>query len=80
MKTLNAVISAIENFWIGLSDIMEKYSQLKHGGKRPGSGRPKLKKKDKKEPTEVMRVPKSLVPEFKNIIKHHPKEWYYVLQ
>lgn len=32
-----------------------------HGGKRPGSGRPKLKKKEKKEPTKVMRIPLSKV-------------------
>lgn len=30
----------------------------KHGGKRKGSGRPKLKKSEKKEPTVVMRIPK----------------------
>lgn len=30
---------------------------IKHGGKREGSGRPKLKKKDKKEPTKVVRIP-----------------------
>lgn len=51
-----------------------------HGGKRLGAGRPKLKKKDKVEPTVVLRVPKSLVDEFKNIIKHHPKNWHYVLE
>lgn len=28
-----------------------------HGGKRPGSGRPKLKKSEKKEPTVVKRIP-----------------------
>lgn len=33
----------------------------KHGGKRKGSGRPKLKKSKKKEPTVVMRIPKSKV-------------------
>jgi hypothetical protein len=32
-----------------------------HGGKRPGSGRPKKKKSDKKEPTKVIRVPLSKV-------------------
>jgi len=30
-----------------------------HGGKRPGSGRPKLKKSEKKEATKVIRIPKS---------------------
>lgn len=30
-----------------------------HGGKRKGAGRPKLKKSEKKEPTVVMRIPKS---------------------
>ena len=40
-----------------------------HGGKRPGSGRPKLKKKDKKEPTKVMRVPVSKVKEVLKLIK-----------
>lgn len=33
----------------------------KHGGKRPGSGRPKLKKSEKKEATKVMRIPISKV-------------------
>lgn len=33
----------------------------KHGGKRKGSGRPKLKKSEKKEETVVMRIPKSKV-------------------
>jgi hypothetical protein len=32
-----------------------------HGGKRKGSGRPKLKKSEKKEETVVMRIPKSKV-------------------
>lgn len=32
-----------------------------HGGKRPGSGRPKLKKSEKKEPTKIMRIPLSKV-------------------
>lgn len=32
-----------------------------HGGKREGSGRPKLKKFEKKEETVVMRIPKSNV-------------------
>jgi len=32
-----------------------------HGGKRPGSGRPKLKKSEKKELTKVMRIPLSRV-------------------
>lgn len=36
-------------------------SKKKHGGKRPGSGRPKLKKKEKKEPTKVMRIPISKI-------------------
>lgn len=40
-----------------------------HGGKREGSGRPKLKKSKKKEPTKVMRIPNSKVEEVKNIIK-----------
>ena len=31
----------------------------KHGGKRKGAGRPKLKKSEKKEPTKVVRVPLS---------------------
>lgn len=51
-----------------------------HGGARPGAGAPKKKKKDRKEPTEVMRVPKSLVFDFKNIANHHPKPWHYVLE
>lgn len=40
-----------------------------HGGAREGSGRPKLKKSEKKEPTKVMRIPNSKVEEVKNIIK-----------
>lgn len=34
-----------------------------HGGKRKGSGRPKKKKSEKKEPTKVMRVPISKIPD-----------------
>lgn len=30
-----------------------------HGGKRPGSGRPKLKKSEKKEATKLVRIPLS---------------------
>ena len=41
----------------------------KRGGKRPGAGRPKLKKSEKKEPTKVMRVPHSKVDEVNKIIK-----------
>jgi hypothetical protein len=36
-----------------------------HGGKRKGSGRKKL------EPTETIRVPKSLVSVVKKMIKEH---------
>jgi hypothetical protein len=43
------------------------------GGKRVST-------KPKKEPTKTIRVPESLVDEFKNIIKHHPKDWHYVLK
>jgi hypothetical protein len=32
-----------------------------HGGKRKGSGRPKLPADQKKEPTKVMRIPVSKV-------------------
>ena len=32
-----------------------------HGGKRKGSGRPKVKKSEKKEETVVMRIPISKV-------------------
>jgi hypothetical protein len=32
-----------------------------HGGKRKGSGRPKLNKSEKLEPTKVMRIPLSKV-------------------
>lgn len=39
-----------------------------HGGARKGAGRPT------KEPTEVIRIPKSLVPKVKELIKKH-KEW-----
>ncbi len=41
----------------------------KRGGKRAGSGRPKLKDSEKKEPTKVMRVPNSKVEEVNKIIK-----------
>lgn len=41
----------------------------KRGGKREGSGRPKLKKSEKKEPTKVMRIPHSKVDDVKKIIK-----------
>ncbi len=47
---------------------------MKHGGARKGAGR------KPKEPTKTIRVPESLVDEFKNIIKHHPKDWHYVLK
>ena len=33
----------------------------KHGGKRKGAGRPKLKPSEKKEPTKLMRIPLSKV-------------------
>jgi len=42
----------------------------KHGGKRKGSGRPKLKKKDKKELTKVIRIPVSKVNDVKEFIKY----------
>jgi len=44
-------------------------SEKKHGGKRPGSGRPKLKKSQKKEQTKVVRVPVSKLKEVMNLIK-----------
>lgn len=40
-----------------------------HGGKRKGSGRPKLNKSEKKEPTKVIRIPVSKIDEVKRIIK-----------
>lgn len=40
-----------------------------HGGKRKGSGRPKLSESEKKEPTKVIRVPVSKIEEVKTIIK-----------
>jgi hypothetical protein len=40
-----------------------------HGGKRKGSGRPKVNDSEKKEPTKVMRVPISKVEEVKTLIK-----------
>lgn len=40
-----------------------------HGGKRKGSGRPKLNKSDKKEPSKVMRIPLSFVDRVKELIK-----------
>lgn len=41
--------------------------KIKRGGKRPGAGRPKLKKSEKKEPTKVMRIRLSKVEEVKKI-------------
>lgn len=41
----------------------------KHGGKRKGAGRPKMKDSEKKEPTKVMRIPHSKVDDVKKIIK-----------
>jgi len=41
----------------------EGMKEKTHGGKRKGSGR------KKKEPTVVMRVPKSLVPAVKKLIR-----------
>ena len=42
----------------------------KRGGKRKGSGRPKLKASDKKETTKVIRVPVSLVSHVVGLIKN----------
>lgn len=39
------------------------------GGKREGSGRPKLKDSEKKERTKVIRVPVSKIDEVNKIIK-----------
>lgn len=50
-------------------EILNKSGTKIHGGKREGSGRPKLKKSEKKEPTKVMRVPVSKVEEVKTLIK-----------
>lgn len=48
-------------YWTTIPEIPKKLStelyMKTHGGKRKGAGRPKLKKKDKKEPTKVVRVP-----------------------
>lgn len=41
----------------------------KRGGKREGAGRPKLRNSEKKEPTKVMRIPKSKVDDVIKIIK-----------
>jgi len=46
-----------------------RMKQEKRGGKRKGSGRPKLKSSEKKEQTKVMRIPDSKVDEVKKIIK-----------
>lgn len=43
---------------------MSNNRKLAHGGARKGAGRPKTK-----EDTVVMRVPKSLVPAVKKLIK-----------
>lgn len=47
---------------------MSVVRKKQHGGERPGSGRPKLKKSEKKEPTKVMRVPVSKVKAVKKLI------------
>ena len=39
-----------------------------HGGKRKGSGRPKLPDNQKKEPTKVMRIPVSKVEAVLSVI------------
>jgi len=44
--------------------------KVTHGGKRPGSGRPKLKKSQKKEPTKVVRVPLSKLSAVLKLIKN----------
>ena len=52
----------------------QKGKNQTHGGARKGAGRKagfRMKKSDKKEPTVVMRVPKSLVPVVKKLIKDH---------
>lgn len=54
--------------WILSNGIMNKN---KRGGKRPGSGAKKKLDSEKKEPTKVMRVPKSLVPAVKKLIANH---------
>lgn len=41
----------------------------KHGGKRPGAGRPKLKDSEKKEPTKVIRIPESKLIEIKKLLE-----------
>lgn len=46
--------------WI--ETLENKIEKLTHGGKRSGSGRPKLKKSEKKEPSKVIRVPLSKLP------------------
>lgn len=43
--------------------------QTKHGGKRKGSGRPKLPVDQKKEPTKVIRIPVSKVDAVKALIE-----------
>lgn len=46
-------------------------NKKQHGGKRHGSGRPKLKKSEKKEPTKVMRIPLSKVKAVQKLIDGH---------
>lgn len=43
---------------------------MNHGGKRKGSGRPKLKKAQKKELTKVVRVPLSKLSAVMKLIKN----------
>lgn len=48
---------------------MSMSEKKKRGGKRKGSGRPKLKKSEKKEPTKVLRVPISKLSQVIELIK-----------
>lgn len=50
------------------------YSLDNRGGPREGAGRPKLNTSEKKEPTVVMRVPKSLKKTVEKLIAAHEKD------
>jgi hypothetical protein len=49
---------------------MAKSKKPKRGGSRPGSGRPQKYR----EPTEVIRVPVSLVPVIKKLLEDYVKK------
>jgi len=45
--------------------------QIKRGGSRPGAGAKKKNASEKKEPTKVIRVPVSKLPEIEQVLMGH---------